>query len=420
MGISIGMVGLGAFGSGFVDLFKSHPLVDRIAFCDMEKDRVKHFAESDFMKHKFDPKDVYYSLDDICKSDLDAIVIITQPWLHAPQAIQVMESGKSVFSAVPISSVPDGTEILDWCDKIINTVKTTGKHYMLGETTYYHPEVMFMRRQAAAGNFGTFISANAEYAHDYSGAWGCSLREVYEHRTASTIGSKWPRILKEKYLDKGIVPGPMHYPTHSVSGPVSVMKAHALKVSAIGVKPTGYDDHFEKTDGALGGSFANETGFFHMSNGSVFTVREYREITSHGYKINVFGTCGTWRDDKWYWTRRGKDLPIDQTPEHGEQELTPQEMRDELPHEVTEAFMMAEDHSLSAEDVKNMDFTPKGHGGSHPYLVHEFVSAIAENRIPAINAWEASRYMAMGVMAHKSALKDGEMLDVPDWGNAPE
>jgi hypothetical protein len=51
--------------------------------------------------------------------------------------------------------------------------------------------------------------------------------------------------------------------------------------------------------------------------------------------------------------------------------------------------------------------------------VHEFVEAAAENRQPAINAWEAARYMAMGVMAHKSALKDGETLSVPDWGDAP-
>jgi len=410
------MVGLGAFGSGFVDLFKSHPLVNRIAFCDMEKDRVKHWAESDFMKHKFDPKDAYYSLDDICKTDLDAIVIITQPWLHAPQALQVMESGKSVFSAVPISCVPDGTEILDWCDKIIDTVKKTGRHYMLGETSYYHPEVMFLRRQSAKGMFGTFISANAEYAHDYSGAWGCSGRKVQQHRRASAIGSEWPSILKGEYIDKGFMSGPMHYPTHSVSGPVSIMKAHALKVSAIGIQPTGYDDHFKK-EGEL---FANETGFFHMSNGAVFTAREYREITSEGYQINVFGTCATWRDEKWHWTKREKGLPIDRIPEHGEQELTPQDMRDELPREVTEAFMHAEDHSLSTEDVKNMDFTPRGHGGSHPYLVHEFVSAVAEDRVPAINAWEGSRYMAMGVMAHKSALKGGELLDVPDWGDSPE
>ena len=31
MGISLGLVGLGSFGSGFAELFKRHPLVDRIA-----------------------------------------------------------------------------------------------------------------------------------------------------------------------------------------------------------------------------------------------------------------------------------------------------------------------------------------------------------------------------------------------------
>jgi len=43
IGISIGIVGLGQFGSTFVSLFKAHPLVNRIALCDMEPDRVKKF-----------------------------------------------------------------------------------------------------------------------------------------------------------------------------------------------------------------------------------------------------------------------------------------------------------------------------------------------------------------------------------------
>ena len=59
-----------------------------------------------------------------------------------------------------------------------------------------------------------------------------------------------------------------------------------------------------------------------------------------------------------------------------------------------------------------------GHGGSHAYLVHDFVDAISHDRVPAINVWEAARYMAAGAMAHKSALAGGVVLDVPDWGDA--
>ena len=84
-------------------------------------------------------------------------------------------------------------------------------------------------------------------------------------------------------------------------------------------------------------------------------------------------------------------------------------MRAPLPAEVVEAWQA---------DSNTPEITV-GHGGSHAYLVDEFVDAVANERTPHINAWEAVRYMAPGVMAHKSALADGELLEVPDWGDAP-
>ncbi len=79
MGISLGLVGLGSFGSAFADLFMSHPLVDRIALCDREPDRMQAFATRPAWQAKLSPDDLYPSLDAICASDLDALVIITQP-----------------------------------------------------------------------------------------------------------------------------------------------------------------------------------------------------------------------------------------------------------------------------------------------------------------------------------------------------
>ena len=84
-------------------------------------------------------------------------------------------------------------------------------------------------------------------------------------------------------------------------------------------------------------------------------------------------------------------------------------MREALPPEVAAAWREGDGTSVAYG----------GHGGSHAYLAHEFVDAVAHNRIPAINVWEAARYVAAGVMAHQSCLRDGELLDVPDWGDAP-
>lgn len=390
MGISLGLVGLGSFGASFVDLFASHPLVDRIAFCDREADRLAAAIAKPSVQAKFRPSDAYHSLDDICQSNLDALVIITQPWLHAPQAIQAMESGKHVYSAVPVISLPDSREILDWCDKLVETVKRTGQHYMLGETTYYRPEAMYCRKQAAAGAFGHFIYSEGEYLHDVDSP-NSNLREVQRRRLNSQAGREWlAQIEKYRRSGSGIFVAPMHYPTHSTSGPISVMGAHAVKVSAIGYQdPTG--------DEIFGDDFSNETALFQMSNGTTMRICEFRQV---GHKnretFRIFGTAGSYRDKQWVDKSSATDLTI-------------AEMRDPLPAEVEAAF----------QAVSRTSDIYGGHGGSHAYLVHEFVEAIAHNRPPAINVWEAVRYMAAGAVAHQSALKDGEWLAVPDWGDAP-
>jgi len=77
-----------------------------------------------------------------------------------------MQAGKHVYSAVPIITLDNGQAMLDWCDKIIDTCKRTGMHYMMGETSHYRPQAMYCRRQAAARAFGEFVYAEGAYLHD--------------------------------------------------------------------------------------------------------------------------------------------------------------------------------------------------------------------------------------------------------------
>lgn len=56
-----------------------------------------------------------------------------------------------------------------------------------------------------------------------------------------------------------------------------------------------------------------------------------------------------------------------------------------------------------------------GHGGSHGNLGHEFVSAILENRTPMVDIYESLAMTVPGIIAHQSALKDGETLKVPQF-----
>ena len=405
MGIKLGLVGLGSFGSVFAPLFASHPLVDSIALCDAEESKLQKFVEHPVTAKKLDKNCVFTSFDDICQSDCDALAIITQPSLHAPQCIQAMESGKDVYSAVPVICLPDDDEMMEWCHKIIEATKRTGKNYMLGETTIFRPQTMFCSRMARQGLFGDFVFAEAEYAHDLDS--GCSLREVRQSRQTGKIGSQLGDAM-QKYYDRGFKNHPMAYPTHSVSGVVEVMRSKPVKVSAYGYRNANHDPYFANSD------FSNITAFFQMDNGAAFRVAEYREISANigleGEDFRIFGTRGSYSCNDW--RNNGRTEPTPEKKPNVSKKLTDAEMFDPLPREVADAYNMA----LNKDAKPGDDFVPQGHGGSHPYLVHEFVTSVAEQRRPFIPIEKAATYMAMGVAAHKSAQRDGELVKVEDFG----
>lgn len=58
---------------------------------------------------------------------------------------------------------------------------------------------------------------------------------------------------------------------------------------------------------------------------------------------------------------------------------------------------------------------PGYHGGSHGYLTEEFVSAILQDREPLIDVAEALNMTVAGIVAHQSALKDGELMKIPQY-----
>jgi hypothetical protein len=54
-----------------------------------------------------------------------------------------------------------------------------------------------------------------------------------------------------------------------------------------------------------------------------------------------------------------------------------------------------------------------GHEGSHCFITHEFVDAIAKGRKPFVGIDEALAYTVPGMIAHQSALNGGQSLKIP-------
>jgi len=58
---------------------------------------------------------------------------------------------------------------------------------------------------------------------------------------------------------------------------------------------------------------------------------------------------------------------------------------------------------------------PGRHGGSHGHLGHEFVMSVLENRKPLVDIAQELNMTVAGIVGHQSALKDGQLMKIPQY-----
>ena len=393
MSITVGVCGTGAFARHFIPLFKAHPRVRRVVLCDLNAAKLKETSE------KFGLPDTCPSLDELCRTDVDAIAIFTQNDRHGPQAVQALKSGKHVYSAVP--SAISMEEITD----LVRTVEATDRIYMIGETSVYYPCALYCRKRFQEGAFGRVVYAEAEYMHDFDHG----LYDVSKWR----FGDDWQRRAGSP---------PFFYPTHSVSMVVSVTGAHVTHVCGMGVEDRHADGLFTD-DNVWHNRFSNETMLARMSDGSVARFNEFRRIGHPGeVRMSLYGTEGSYEEqfDSRIWVGKGRDSC---------QSLADLLTCDTRPVQAPDreaAAVGGEWLVNGVSKVHPIELLPReysglgnGHNGSHQFLIHEFVTACVAGRHPANNVWQAARYLVPGLVAHDSAMQGGQLLAVPDFGNGP-
>ena len=91
--IKAGIIGCGGIAQVHAWALGSMKDVDLIAFCDSEEDKAKALAGSE--------GEVFDDWRKLCKADLDVVHVCTPHYLHAPMAIELLRSGKSVFVEKP-------------------------------------------------------------------------------------------------------------------------------------------------------------------------------------------------------------------------------------------------------------------------------------------------------------------------------
>lgn len=402
MGIKIGIVGFGEFSESFLDLFLTHPDVEKVVGAELMPERREHIQK------EFGLSKMYESYDDMLDgdSDLDCIGIFTQRHQHGPMVIKALKAGKNVFSAVPLACE------IEEANEIMRLVEEKHLIYMAAETCYYFPCAIFCRERHKQGRFGKFVFGEAQYYHD--------ITEMFD--SFSSGGSEWKKIA-------GIPP--MYYSTHSMSMLFLSAGERPVEVSCMGFEDTFNDGIYGKGNNYWDNPFSNETAIFKMSGGGIARINEFRRCGTNkpsSYITSFIGSHASYMCNGMHHTFVTGGV-FGQTPsvEYVSNLINSKKYVDErdsidLNHApATYAYHRGYSavHDVSRLPVKHRDIPDGGHNGSHAFLVDDFVRAVTTGKLPPNNVWDAAACMIPGIIAHDSAMQGGKVLKIPQLKQAP-
>jgi len=397
MTFSIGVLGVGQFGSQFAHLFKLHPGVSAVYVVDELPERAAAAQE------RWGLDGVLGSFEELLESDVDAVAIFTQRWTHGPLVERALRAGKHVYSAVPMAI--SEAEI----ERIIQAVRETKLVYAMGETSYYNPATVFARQQHAAGKFGRIFYTEGDYVHDMD----LGFYEAYQY----SGGERWKETASYP---------PMLYPTHAIGGVLGAVPAHAVSVSCIGVKDDRGDGVFDKDVSMFANDFSNATALFEMNDGGAMRTNEMRRVGYPSHlresRFRFFGTEASFEQlattTVWQDKTKVEDVSeqVETKPTMSADDPSLAEVAPELRDAFISGLAPVHDQSRLPEEFLG---APNGHEGSHQFLVDDFVTAVNNRTLPPVNAWVAARFTLPGIVAHESALRGGERLPIRDFGDAP-
>lgn len=365
--VNVAMIGLG-FGAEFIPIYQSHPNTTVLALCRRDEVALNKAAD------QFGIEKRYTDYDEVLADPSVDFVHINSPIEdHAWMSLRALDAGKHVMCTVPMATT------IDECRQIVEKVNETGLKYMMAETVVYSREFLFIKEMYKKGELGEIQHVAASHPQDMDG---------------------WP-----EYWQRMI---PMHYATHVVSPCLALVDGVAEYVSCFGSGSV-REDIAEKS----GNRFAVESCHIKYKDSDLTAhvwrclydvARQYRE------SFDVYGTKKSFE-----WTLIENEPHVIHTAKKPEPEIPEKIEVPDFAHLLPEAIRK---YTLPQEihDADHLSFVQGGgHGGSHPHMVHEMVSALLENRDPWPNAITSANWTCVGLCAHESAIQGGSPVQLPEF-----
>lgn len=158
--VHLGVVGLGLRGISQLDKLLEMQDVEISAVCDVYQDRVEEAQQRIKAKRGYCPAGTLDYHEVHCRSDVEAVIIMTSWTTHVCIAVDAMEHGK-----IPALEV-GGASSLDECWQLVRTSERTGIPVMLLENCCYGEVEMALLNMVKQGVFGELIHCCGGYHHD--------------------------------------------------------------------------------------------------------------------------------------------------------------------------------------------------------------------------------------------------------------
>jgi predicted dehydrogenase len=365
--IKVAIVGLG-FGAEFIPIYQLHPDAEMYAICQRNREKLDQIGDH------FGVAKRYTDYDEMLQDpEIDAVHINTPIPDHAIQSIKALKAGKHVACTVPMATS------VEECRQIVELTEQTGLTYMMMETVVYAREFLFMKELYEKGELGKIQFLKASHQQDMDG-WP----------------NYWPGL------------PPMHYATHCVGPVLGLTRDEAEYVSCFGSGTIREELHHH-----YGSTFAIESTHVKFRN-SDLSAHVYRSLfdTARQYRES-FEVYGSQKSVEWPLIE-GQPLVV-HTAKKPEPEIPEEVHSPDYAHLLPASIQRYTTKGVyDTDDNQHLSFTQgAGHGGSHPHLVHEFISALVQNRSPFPNARQSANITCVGILAHESAMQGGKLMELP-------
>ncbi|MFN7993408.1 MAG: Gfo/Idh/MocA family oxidoreductase [Bryobacteraceae bacterium] len=361
--LNVAIVGLG-FGKEFIPIYQLHPHTNMYAVCQRTKAKLDETGE------QFGIGTRYQNFDDLIRDpNVDAVHINSPIHLHAPQAIAALRAGKHVACTVPAA-----TSVAE-CREIVRAAEEAGRNYMMMETAIYTREFLFVRELRDTGQLGRIQFMRGSHQQEMAG---------------------WPGYWE------GLPP--MHYATHAVSPCLALVKGEAEHVSCLGSGAIA-----DRLAAKYGSPFAVESALFKVRHRQLaFEVTRSLFETARQYieSFDVYGDKAAFE-----WTQIEGEEPVIHYGENPARVRVP-----DYAALLPEPIRRFTTKGVYDGEHAHLSFVQGGgHGGSHPHLVHEFISSIIEKRPSFPDVYQSVNWTCAGICAHESAMRGGAMVKLPEF-----